>query len=125
MDANAARHILVVEDDESYRRLIARMLENAGFRVTGAADFAAAMAVLDGAEEIDLLLSDIGMPPGTPHGFSIGSVAQRRRQALKLVYMTGDYDPTEFALFSEDATVLRKPFSAAELVKAIEKALLA
>src|SRR5713226_9766055 len=114
MDPRTARHILVVEDNESYRRLIARMLEDAGFRVTGAADFAAAMAVLDAAEEIDLLLSDIGMPPGTPHGFSIGSVAQRRRQQLKLLYMTGGQDPKEFALFSEDATVLRKPFTAAD-----------
>jgi DNA-binding NtrC family response regulator len=99
------------------------MLEDAGFRVSGAAHFAAAMAVLDGAEEIDLLLSDIGMPPGTPHGFSIGSVAQRRRHELKLLYMTGDYDPKEFALFTEGATVLRKPFARAELIKAIEQAL--
>jgi len=123
MDANAVRHILVVEDNEPYRRLITRMLEDASFRVTGAADFAAAMAVLDGDEEIDLLLTDIGMPPGTPHGFSIASVAQRRRQQLKLLYMTGAYDPKEFALFTEDAIVLRKPFTAADLVKAIEQAL--
>jgi len=125
MGSKTSRHILVVEDNEPYRRLITRMLEHAAFRVTSAADFAAAMAALDGTDEIDLLLSDIGMPPGTPHGFSIGSVAQRRRQKLKLLYMTGAYDPREFALFSEDATVLRKPFSAAELVAAIEKALLA
>jgi DNA-binding NtrC family response regulator len=123
MDPKTARHILVVEDNESYRRLITRMLEDAGFRVTGAADFAAAMAVLDSAEVIDLLLSDIGMPPGTPHGFSIGSVAQRRRHDLKLLYMTGAYDPKEFALFSEDATVLRKPFTIADLVNAVEAAL--
>jgi DNA-binding NtrC family response regulator len=123
MGPNATRHILVVEDDESFRRMIVRMLEDVSFRVTGAADFAAAMAVLDSDEEIDLLLTDIGMPPGTPHGFSIGSVAQRRRQKLKLLYMTGAYDPSEFALFSEDATVLRKPFTIADLVKAVEAAL--
>jgi DNA-binding NtrC family response regulator len=123
MDTRAARHILVVEDDESYRRLITRMLEDAGFKVTGAGDFAAAMAALEGADEIHLLLGDIGMPPGTPHGFSIGPVAQRRRQELRLLYITGDYDPKEFALFSEDATVLRKPFTTAELVRAVEAAL--
>jgi DNA-binding NtrC family response regulator len=123
MGPNATTHILVVEDDESFRRMIVRMLEDVGFRATGAADFAAAMAVLDSDEAIDLLLTDIGMPPGTPHGFSIGSVAQRRRQKLKLLYMTGAYDPSEFALFSEDATVLRKPFTIADLVKAVEAAL--
>jgi hypothetical protein len=37
--------------------------------------------------------------------------------------MTGAYDPSEFALFSEDATVLRKPFTIADLVKAVEAAL--
>src|ERR1700726_4665794 len=123
MGPNATRHILVVEDDESFRRMIVRMLEDVGFRATGAGVFPPAMAVLDSDEAIDLLLTDIGMPPGTPHGFSIGSVAQRRRQKLKLLYMTGAYDPSEFALFSEDATVLRKPFTIADLVKAVEAAL--
>ena len=80
MGPNATRHILVVEDDESFRRMIVRMLEDVGFRATGAADFAAAMAVLDSDEAIDLLLTDIGMPPGTPHGFSIRYLSWQKLQ---------------------------------------------
>lgn len=123
MDPSAARHILVVEDDDSYRRLVARMLERAGYRVTVAADFDAAMKVIDGAEPIDLLLTDIGMPAGTPHGVSISRVAEFRRTGLKILYMTGGHDVTKFAQFAPGATVLNKPFTADRLAEAV-KALL-
>jgi CheY-like chemotaxis protein len=123
MDEQPERHILVVEDDPAYRRLVVRMLERAGYRVTAVEDFSAAVKVIDGAEPIDLLLTDIGMPEGTPHGLSIGNVAQFRRQGLRVIYMTGDHDVTQFAQFAPDATVLRKPFSNAELLAAVAAAL--
>lgn len=119
MDPSPARHILVVEDDDSYRRLVARMLERAGYRVTLAADFDAAIKVIDGPEPIDLLLTDIGMPAGTPHGVSISRVAEFRRTGLKVLYMTGGQDLSQFAQFAPGATVLNKPFTADQLAQAI------
>jgi CheY-like chemotaxis protein len=119
MDTPTSGHILVVEDDEAYRRLVERMLEGSGFKVTTAGDFAAAMTVIDGPDPIDLLLTDIGMPAGTPHGVSIGSIARLKRSNLKLIYMSGGYDPTDFALYAENSTILRKPFTAAALIEAV------
>jgi DNA-binding response OmpR family regulator len=118
-----SRRILLIDDDEAFRRTIARILCEAGFAVREAADFAAAMIALDGADEVDLLLTDIVMPPGKPHGFSIAAVARRRRRDLKILYMTGTDDPEQFALFDPEATVLHKPFTAAELRAAIATAL--
>ncbi|HVJ54521.1 MAG TPA: response regulator [Aliidongia sp.] len=123
MNLSVQRHVLVVEDDESYRRLVVRMLESAGYRVTAAGDFAAAMAVIDGPEAIDLLLTDVGMPPGTPHGVSIGSVAQLKRRELRLIYMSGGFDPTDFVLHDEAAMILRKPFTVSELTEAVRQTL--
>ena len=123
MTEDPALHILVVEDDDGYRRLVSRMLTKVGYRVTAAEDFATAIKVIDSPEPIDLLLTDIGMPAGTPHGLSIGKVAEFRRQGLKVLYMTGAHDLANFAQFGPDVTVLRKPFTAAELAAAVAQAL--
>ena len=121
MSSDAGVHILVVEDDPQYRRLVARMLEAAGYRVTPADGFSAAMSALESSPRIDLLLADIGMPAGSPHGLSIGKVAQLREPGLKVLYMSGS-DPADF-LLSLGESVLRKPFGSADLVAAVKAAL--
>jgi DNA-binding NtrC family response regulator len=123
MQATGAPHILVVEDNADYRRLVVRILKRAGFRVTEAAGFAEAMSAIEGDEEFALLLSDIGMPAGTPHGFSIGAIGRRHRPDLRIVYMTGGQDASQFSLFGRDATVLQKPFTGDQLIAAIKSAL--
>ncbi len=119
----ALRHILVVEDDEAYSRLVRRMLEGAGFRVTAAKDFVTALPVVEGSDQVDLLLADINMPPGTPHGLSIGLMAESKRGDLKIVYMSGSIETEVIARFAPNAKILRKPFTASELVAAIESTL--
>ncbi len=123
MPDDTAAHILIVEDDDAYRRLIGRMLSAAGYTVTDVPDFAAAMKVIDGPTPIDLLLCDIGMPAGTPHGLSIGHVAGFRRRGLKVLYMTGGHDFTRYAQFAPGTPVLRKPFTPTTLLQAIGAAL--
>jgi len=117
------RHVLVVEDDEAYGRVVARMLEAGGFRVTVTKDFIAALRVVEGSEEVDLLLSDINMPTGSPHGLSIGLMAESKRHELKILYMSGSADPSQIARFAPKAKLLRKPFTARELMDAIHATL--
>ena len=113
------KHILVVEDDEAYSRLVKRMLESAGFHVTVARDFVAALHVIEGTEEVHLLLADINMPPGSPHGHSIGLMAGSKRHDLKVVYMSGSVDAAEIARFAPQAKLLRKPFAMKEFMEVI------
>lgn len=117
------RHILVVEDDEAYSRLVRRMLEAAGFRVTTAGNFVAALPVIEGTDQVDLLLADINMPSGTPHGLSIGLMAESKRHGLKIVYMSGSVDPAQIARFAPSAKLLRKPFTSQEMMQAIKATL--
>jgi CheY-like chemotaxis protein len=114
-----SRHVLVVEDDEAYARLVARMLQAGGYRVTQAKDFVAALRVIESSEEVDLLLSDINMPTGTPHGLSIGLMAESKRHELRILYMSGSVDPAQIARFAPKAKLLRKPFTAQELLEAV------
>jgi CheY-like chemotaxis protein len=118
-----SKHILVVEDEEAYARVVKRMLEGAGFRVTTAKDFVTALPVIEGSDQVDLLLADVNMPPGTPHGLSIGLMAESKRGDLKVVYMSGSIEPAAIARFAPNATILRKPFTAAELLAAVKSRL--
>ncbi len=55
------RHLLVVDDDDRIRNLLKEYLARAGFRVTAAADAAAARRVL-AVIDFDLMILDVMMP---------------------------------------------------------------
>ncbi|MEO7026674.1 MAG: response regulator [Caulobacteraceae bacterium] len=57
----AARHLLVVDDDDRIRVLLKAYLDRAGYRVTGASDAAAARRLL-GVLQFDLIVLDVMMP---------------------------------------------------------------
>jgi len=123
MNGRSDIRILVIEDDEAYRRLVAQILQRAGFTVALASDFDSGMRVIESPDRLDLLLSDISLPAGTPHGLSIGRMAKSRRPDLKIIYMSGSYNVGEIAAMAEDAKVLPKPFFPKELMAAIETTL--
>ena len=54
--------ILVVNDQEPLREIVASMLTTAGYQCRTAADGLEALAVLDSGEEFDLLLTNLMMP---------------------------------------------------------------
>ena len=56
-----SRRILVVDDDESLRRVTQVQLEQAGYAVTTAGDVAQALAILEKAPQ-DLVITDLKMP---------------------------------------------------------------
>ena len=116
-------HILVVDDDLQYRTLVVRSLGKAGFHVSAAEDFFAAIKIIEGNQHVHLLLTDVRMPAGTPNGVAIGRMARFRRHQLPIVYMTGSYDTTELSAVEPHVPVLRKPFTVRRLLKTVEAAL--
>jgi DNA-binding NtrC family response regulator len=54
-------HVLVVDDEELYRRALERILVRSGYAVTCARDAAEAMGVVT-SQPVDLVLSDVKMP---------------------------------------------------------------
>ncbi len=119
MSTPAPAHILVVEDEAVFRQLAVRMLEGAGFIVTQADGFESALDIVERDPSIVLLLMDIGMPAGTPHGISIARMSQMRRAQMKIVYMTGG-DAAGVTNYVGDAPVLQKPFAFSLLIKTVE-----
>jgi DNA-binding NtrC family response regulator len=115
--------ILVIEDDEAFRRVVVAILERGGFKVIATRDFAAAIEVIESDARIDLLLTDVGMPAGTPHGLSIAQMAKTRRPRLKVVYMSGSYDAQQIGAMLDGAMFLSKPFRPEQLIQLVETAL--
>jgi CheY-like chemotaxis protein len=119
----ATPRILVLDDDEAFRQTVVKLLEAAGFEVLEAINMGDVLTKLEqAAPPVDLLLADLRLAPGTPHGFSIARVVQMRHRSVKIVFMTGG-DPQGFALAGPGDIVLHKPFRAHTLVETIKAAL--
>lgn len=111
----AGSTILVVEDEDSLRRLVVRALQAQGYEVLAAADPAAAMVLASNrAPLFDLLLTDVIMPG--MDGFELARHLRRSNPSLAVLYMTG-YTADE----PDDTTpTIRKPFSVKDLVSAVQ-----
>ncbi len=113
-----AKHIVVIDDDADVLDVIERLLENAGYRVTGFANATTmrTAAALGGA--IDLLVLD-----GTLRGETRAAVTEFVKSArLPVVMISGDPHSMKTAA-EQRLQLLWKPFSGAELCKAVETAL--
>jgi PAS domain S-box-containing protein len=116
--------ILLVEDDEALRNYGIQILGELGYRVLDADSGAAALTVLDGDQQIDLLLTDIVMPGGV-NGQQLADQAARRRPGLKILFMTG-YAPNEIVnqgRLDAQAHLIGKPFSFEELAAKVRECL--
>lgn len=116
--------ILIADDEEAIRSLIARALRQDGHEVMTATDGAHALDVL-GRERgaFELLLSDIRMP--VMDGIALAHAAARAHPAVTILLMTGYADQRERA-YGLDALihdVITKPFSLATMRTAVESAL--
>ena len=114
--------ILIAEDEEALRSLVARALLAEGHAVEVVPDGAEARAAL-GREPFDLLLADIKMP--VMDGIALALAAARDHPALVMMLMTGYADQRERACGLEALIheVLTKPFTLAELRQAVGAAL--
>ena len=116
--------ILIAEDEEAIRHLVARALKQDGHEVTTANDGAEALDVL--ARErgaFELLLTDIRMP--VMDGIALALAATRDHPALTILLMTGYADQRERAhgLDAIIHDVVAKPFTLATIRAAVEDAL--
>ena len=116
--------ILIAEDDEPVRALVARALLEDGHDVVTAPDGAEALDRLareNGA--FDLLLTDIKMP--VMDGIALALAAARDFPDLTILLMTGFADQRERAsnLSALIYDVITKPFSVADIRTAVADAL--
>jgi CheY-like chemotaxis protein len=90
--------ILVVEDHVDTLRVLARLLDHFGHEVSWADGARSALAIVE-SKELDVVLSDIGLPDG--NGYQVIAQA-KRKQPVKGVALTG-FDKEEDIRRSKEA----------------------
>ena len=102
--------ILVVDDDQSSRELLARILTTAGHRVTALSDGREAVAALDSGEAPDLVVSDIRM--AEMDGLQVIDAFRERAPDTPVVLVTafGNIDGAVEAIRRGAADYLSKPY---------------
>jgi CheY-like chemotaxis protein len=116
--------VLIADDEESMRRLVARAIAIDGHETTVAQDGAEALDILireDGA--FDLLLTDIQMP--VMDGIALALSAAREFPRVTILLMTGFAEQRERAsnLDAIAHDVITKPFTVAGIRTAVADAL--
>ena len=110
MGAAAQATILVVEDEPMIRLVLTEVLVRLGYGVLEAPSGEAAQALLDGAQRIDVLFTDIMLGRGI-NGVELAAWSRAHHPATRIAYTTGAWDVSTLT----DAPVLRKPYAYKDL----------
>jgi two-component system, cell cycle response regulator CpdR len=116
--------VLIADDEDSMRSLVARAIAMDGHETVTAQDGAEALELLSRDEgAFDLLLTDIQMP--VMDGIALALTAARDFPELKILLMTGFAHQRERAsgLNAIVHDVVTKPFSVADIRTAVADAL--
>lgn len=119
------KNILVIEDDETQRLSLKRILEAEGYSTLLAADSAELTAVLDEEKDIHLILMDIGLP--WINGFELAEMMKQHQdlKKLPLVFLSAQAEQEDFdkARAVGAADYIKKPFDIEKLKIVIAKLL--
>ncbi|WP_250528419.1 response regulator [Caballeronia sp. GAWG2-1] len=110
MDLPPTLTVLLVDDEDGVRILIAEILRDAGYAVIEASNGVEGLEVLQSGVRIDVVITDIGMP--RMNGVEMIEQARKSHPDLKVLFITG-YAQQQVSLgqqLNQNAQVLTKPF---------------
>ncbi len=111
--------VLVVEDEQTVRELVVEVLQEFDCITLEAADGIAGLAILESGQQVDLLISDIGLPG--MNGRQLAEAARLTRPELPVLLMTGYAENAALAggFLEQGMQMLTKPFTLAELTATV------
>jgi CheY-like chemotaxis protein len=117
--------ILVVDDDSDVLELTAEVLSDSGYEVLKASGAEPALELLRGAQQVDLLLTDIVMPG--LNGLALADEAKRLRPGLRVLYTSAFVKTAPFGDGTQGGpsfgTLVNKPWRLDRLCWAVDEAL--
>ncbi|TDH61766.1 response regulator [Dankookia rubra] len=116
--AGAHRSVLLVDDERIARELAAERLRELGYRVLEVADGPAGLDLLEGGAQVDMLVTDVGLPNGM-NGGQVAEAVRARLPGLPLLFITG-YAGTELL---PGSAATDKPFDLDTLARKVQAAL--
>lgn len=119
------KNILIIEDDETQRLSLKRILEAEGYTALLAADSAELTAILDDEKVLHLILMDIGLP--WINGFELAEMMKQHPDLnkLPLVFLSAQAEQEDFARARDvgASDYIKKPFDIDKLKQVISKLL--
>lgn len=115
-------NVLVVDDNVDVRSVMVAQLASLGYRVTEASSGDEALALLEGCDGFDLLLSDIVMP-GSLNGLDLARIVSLRWPQIKVLLASGYSGTAEVEKEAAAFPSIQKPFRKAELAHSVRLAL--
>ena len=91
--ADGAGTILIIDDEEALRYILATWLQDAGFQVRQASNCQKARSLA--GPDIDLVICDIVMPDGNGLELCQDLKSQRRGRSLPILLLSGYYTTAE------------------------------
>ena len=116
-DRPALLHIVLLDDEDMVREVVAELLESAGHRVSSFALAVDALRCVETDQSVGLLITDLGLPDCP--GDEVARRARLLRPSLPVAFITGYNDLERLA---DEPLQLRKPFSEADLLAMIAEA---
>jgi CheY-like chemotaxis protein len=103
--------VLLVEDEPGVRSVVVEVLAELGYVTHEAVDAPGAMALQEGLDTLDLLITDVGLPG--MNGRQLAGAMRARRPGLKVLFVTGY--ASQAAVLGEflepGMEILAKPFT--------------
>jgi len=117
-------HILLVEDEQHVQKLVRRLLEGRGYRVSVATTAVEALERWAASTDFDLLLTDVVMPGGVS-GLELAHRLIGLRPSLKVILMSGYPGNARVQGFElcEGVNFLQKPFTPPALLACVRSRL--
>lgn len=116
--------VLVVDDEPTVRLLVTEVLDDCGYHAIEATDGPTALKILRSNVDIDLLITDLGLPGGMT-GRQVAELAREARPDLKVLFITGFADNAASGNGHIDSSMpmLTKPFTIEALVDKVTRLL--
>jgi len=112
--------VLVIDDEPMVRMLIVDSLEDLGYGCLEAGDGPSGLQILENTPDIDLLVTDVGLPGGL-NGRQVAERARQLRPGLRILFVTGYAENAvlNHGHIERGMQVLTKPFAVEELGRRI------
>jgi CheY-like chemotaxis protein len=117
---SGGKSVLIIDDEPIIRMLVVDALEEMGFECAEAGDGPEGLAILERAERLDLLITDVGLPGGL-NGRQVADAARALRPGLRVLFITGyaENAALNHGHIEPGMEVLTKPFAVEELARRV------
>ena len=119
--SNGTATVILLEDDQTLRELLADGLQHEGYAVIEAPTPARAAEALAKTEGRAVLLADRAVAADGPNGFQFAANALEQYPPLRVIYISGTHIAVRRRVFGPRERGLVKPFAIAQLLTLIRE----